>query len=157
MLDSGPVISSSTRIWTRELRSRSSSGALKTTLGSLSPTPTTTGSPRRKINPTVRRRSPSQRDLKILTKQMNQRRGRSRVLRPLRHMPSQSGRSWFKRMKMLRQAANQNANGSFFPLSLSPQMPWEDGICQNWNLSESIFCHFLKKLETVRMGHSHFI
>ena len=26
-------------------------------------------------------------------------------------------------------------------------LKWENGICQNWNLSESIFCHFLKKLE----------
>ena len=30
--------------------------------------------------------------------------------------------------------------------------PRENGICQNWNLSESIFCHFLKKLEFVRIG-----
>ena len=28
----------------------------------------------------------------------------------------------------------------------------ENGICQNWNLSESIFCHFLKKLEFVIIG-----
>ena len=28
----------------------------------------------------------------------------------------------------------------------------ENGICQKWNLSESVFCHFLKKLEYVRMG-----
>ena len=28
----------------------------------------------------------------------------------------------------------------------------ENGICQNWNLSESVFCRFLKKLEFVRIG-----
>ena len=28
----------------------------------------------------------------------------------------------------------------------------ENGICQNWNLSESVFCHFWKKLEFVRIG-----
>ena len=30
---------------------------------------------------------------------------------------------------------------------------WENGICQNWNLSESVFCHFLKKLKIVRIGN----
>ena len=29
---------------------------------------------------------------------------------------------------------------------------WENGICQNWNLSESVFRHFLNKLEFVRIG-----
>ena len=28
----------------------------------------------------------------------------------------------------------------------------ENGICQNWNLSESVICHFMKKLEFVRIG-----
>ena len=32
------------------------------------------------------------------------------------------------------------------------QLQGENGICQNWNLSESVFCHFLKKLEFVRIG-----
>ena len=32
------------------------------------------------------------------------------------------------------------------------QNGWGDGICQNWNLSESVFCLFLKKSEFVRIG-----
>ena len=48
----------------------------------------------------------------------------------------------------LRQASNI-ASSRYFWLRLG-----ENWICQNWNLSESVFCHFLKKLEFVRMNLS---
>ena len=48
-----------------------------------------------------------------------------------------------------------NVNLSFQrnKLNLNPSKR-ENGICQNWNLSESVFCPFLKKLEFVRIGLS---